>query len=541
METTRIENNRDLDNLYYCINCYYKYKKYNLDINILKKNKDKHANNFFALLSLIGGSFIFSKEIVSYPGLVILDGEVFVIFKDKKSDIYIKNKSTKKKKINSTNIIKEIIYINQPNELQINLLNKFIYIKEKMKLLFYHKIAMLYLLIINIFKVISINFVLFEIENIVDNYISFGTTLMIKYSFIRILLFIFILFISTLISKIIYFKLKEIPLKKIDNSIFLKFIDNIFLLLVLDIYIYRNHANVIVYTFLLFILQIVFLRIVQQKEICSFFNSVLRTIFFMVSLCMTISFYLMLLMMVANNVISLGTNLEYIFNYFILLFLLFRSIHLFKNLHKNLIIIDKNTFEKIFNHYDQEKHKINRECMISLVSNNDMRNVILLKEGNSIILKTNKKVFFECYNEILMKYNIIINNMGEYYSINDTSYQSLKNFITFIDKNIFLNENDGLYLEKNNKINRIDYEKFNIIINKFNRKKYEIQYTILLKILNSIINNHFIIIMDSIFNILSQEEKNLIMEICEEYRMILVVYDVDDCGSKFTHSITLTK
>lgn len=47
--------------------------------------------------------------------------------------------------------------------------------------------------------------------------------------------------------------------------------------------------------------------------------------------------------------------------------------------------------------------------------------------------------------------------------------------------------------------------------------------------------------MDSIFNILSQEEKNLIMEICEEYRMILVVYDVDDCGSKFTHSITLTK
>ena len=79
----------------------------------------------------------------------------------------------------------------------------------------------------------------------------------------------------------------------------------------------------------------------------------------------------------------------------ILLFLLFRSIHLFKNLHKNLIIIDKNTFEKIFNHYDQEKHKINRECMISLVSNNDMRNVILLKEGNSIILKTNKKVFFE--------------------------------------------------------------------------------------------------------------------------------------------------
>lgn len=47
-----------------------------------------------------------------------------------------------------------------------------------------------------------------------------------------------------------------------------------------------------------------------------------------------------------------------------------------------------------------------------------------------------------------MKYNIIINNMGEYYSINDTSYQSLKNFITFIDKNIFLNENDGLYLEK---------------------------------------------------------------------------------------------
>ena len=79
METTRIENNRDLDNLYYCINCYYKYKKYNLDINILKKNKDKHANNFFALLSLIGGSFIFSKEIVSYPGLVILDGEVFVI------------------------------------------------------------------------------------------------------------------------------------------------------------------------------------------------------------------------------------------------------------------------------------------------------------------------------------------------------------------------------------------------------------------------------------------------------------------------------
>ena len=152
METTRIENNRDLDNLYYCINCYYKYKKYNLDINILKKNKDKHANNFFALLSLIGGSFIFSKEIVSYPGLVILDGEVFVIFKDKKSDIYIKNKSTKKKKINSTNIIKEIIYINQPNELQINLLNKFIYIKEKMKILFYHKIAMLYLLIINIFK-----------------------------------------------------------------------------------------------------------------------------------------------------------------------------------------------------------------------------------------------------------------------------------------------------------------------------------------------------------------------------------------------------
>ena len=102
METTRIENNRDLDNLYYCINCYYKYKKYNLDINILKKNKDKHANNFFALLSLIGGSFIFSKEIVSYPGLVILDGEVFVIFKDKKSDIYIKNKSTKKKKINSS-------------------------------------------------------------------------------------------------------------------------------------------------------------------------------------------------------------------------------------------------------------------------------------------------------------------------------------------------------------------------------------------------------------------------------------------------------
>ena len=128
METTRIENNRDLDNLYYCINCYYKYKKYNLDINILKKNKDKHANNFFALLSLIGGSFIFSKEIVSYPGLVILDGEVFVIFKDKKSDIYIKNKSTKKKKINSTNIIKEIIYINQPNELQINLLNKIIYV-----------------------------------------------------------------------------------------------------------------------------------------------------------------------------------------------------------------------------------------------------------------------------------------------------------------------------------------------------------------------------------------------------------------------------
>lgn len=62
METTRIENNRDLDNLYYCINCYYKYKKYNLDINILKKNKDKHANNFFALLSLIGVVSFFERN-----------------------------------------------------------------------------------------------------------------------------------------------------------------------------------------------------------------------------------------------------------------------------------------------------------------------------------------------------------------------------------------------------------------------------------------------------------------------------------------------